>query len=108
MAEQNHPSGTAPADAGKNPFFEDWSGPFGVSPFRRIAPEHFRPAFDRGFAEHDAEIAAIASDKAEPSFDNTIVAMELSGRPLARVGDVFGVLTGAHTNDALQEIEREI
>src|SRR5436309_684017 len=91
-----------------NRLLEDWTGPFGVPPFGRIAPEHFRPAFDRGFAEHDAEIAAIASDKAEPSFDNTIVAMELSGRPLARVSDVFGVLTGAHTDDALQEIEREI
>src|SRR5215213_1783264 len=107
MTEQNHPS-AAPAETGNNPFFEDWRGPFGVPPFGRIAPEHFRPAFDRGFAEHEAEIAAVASDRAEPSFDNTIVAMELSGRPLARVGDVFGVLTGAHTNDALQEIEREI
>jgi peptidyl-dipeptidase Dcp len=107
MTEQNHPS-AAPADTGNNPFFEDWRGPFGVPPFGRITPEHFRPAFDRGFAEHDAEIVAIASDKAEPAFDNTIVAMELSGRPLARVGDVFGVLTGAHTNEPLQEIEREI
>src|SRR5215213_5884467 len=107
MTEQNHPSAAA-TDTGNNPFFEDWRGPFGVPPFGRIAPEHFRPAFDRGFAEHDAEIAAVASDEVEPSFDNTIVAMELSGRPLARVGDVFGVLTGAHTNDALQEIEREI
>src|SRR5215213_2034560 len=103
MTEQNHPSAT-PADTGTNPFFEDWDGPFGVPSFGRIAPEHFRRAFDRGFAEHDAEIVAVASDKAEPTFDNTIAAMELSGRPLARVSDVFGVLTSAHTNDALQEI----
>jgi len=107
MTDQNHPS-AAPVDTDSNPFREDWSGPFGVPPFGRIAPEHFRPAFDRGFTEHDAEIAAIASSTAEPTFDNTILAMELSGRPLARVGDVFGVLTGAHTNDALQKIEREI
>jgi peptidyl-dipeptidase Dcp len=79
-----------------------------VPPFARITPEHFRPAFDRGFAEHDTEIAAIAAETAEPSFDNTIVAMELAGRPLARVSDVFGVLAGTHTNDALLEIEREI
>jgi peptidyl-dipeptidase Dcp len=105
MTAQNHPS--ADADAG-NPFFEDWSGPFGVPPLARIAPEHFRPAFDRAFAEHDAEIAAIAGTAERPTFDNTIVALELAGRLLARVGDVFGVLTGAHTNDALQEIEREV
>ncbi len=91
-----------------NPFFEDWTGAFGVPPFGRIAPAHFRPAFDRAFAAHDAEIAAIAADPAEPSFDNTIVALELSGRPLARVSYVFGVLAGAHTNDALLEIERDI
>jgi peptidyl-dipeptidase Dcp len=104
MTEQNHPS----ANGGSNPFFEDWSGPFGVPPFDRITPEHFRLAFDRGFAEHDGEIAAIAEETAEPSFANTIVAMERAGRPLARVSDVFGVLAGAHTNDALLEIEREI
>jgi peptidyl-dipeptidase Dcp len=104
MTEQNQPS----ADGGSNPLFEDWTGPFGVPPFARITPAQFGPAFDRGFAEHDAEIAAIAADTAEPSFHNTIVAMELAGRPLARVSDVFGVLSGAHTNDALLEVEREI
>jgi peptidyl-dipeptidase Dcp len=104
MTEQNQPS----ADGGSNPLFEDWTGPFGVPPFARITPAQFGPAFDRGFAEHDAEIAAIAADTAEPSFQNTIVAMELAGRPLARVSDVFGVLSGAHTNDALLEVEREI
>jgi peptidyl-dipeptidase Dcp len=104
MTEQNQPS----ADGGSNPLFEDWTGPFGVPPFARITPAQFGPAFDRGFAEHDAEIAAIAADTAEPSFQNTIVAMELTGRPLARVSDVFGVLSGAHTNDALLEVEREI
>jgi peptidyl-dipeptidase Dcp len=91
-----------------NPFFEDWSGPFGVPPLRRIAPEHFRGAFDRAFAEHDAEIADIAGEGAEPTFANTVEALERAGRPLGRVSDVFGVLAGAHTNEALLEIEREI
>jgi peptidyl-dipeptidase Dcp len=93
--------------AAANPFFGDWTGPFAVPPFARIAPEHFRDALERGFAEHDAEIAAIAADPAEPSFDNTIAALERSGRPLRRVSDVFGALSGAHTNDAILEIERE-
>jgi peptidyl-dipeptidase Dcp len=91
-----------------NPFFEAWTGPFAVPPFGRIAPEHFQPAFDRAFAEHDAEIAAITADPAAPGFDNTIAALERSGRALGRVNDVFSALTGAHTNDALLEIEREI
>jgi peptidyl-dipeptidase Dcp len=93
--------------AAANPFFGDWTGPFAVPPFARIAPEHFRDALERGFAEHDAEITAIAADPAEPSFDNTIAALERSGRPLRRVSDVFGALSGAHTNDAILEIERE-
>src|SRR5499426_2192865 len=91
-----------------NPLLEDWSGPFGVPPFSRFAPEHFTPAYDRAFAEHDAEIAAIAGEAAAPSFPNTIEAMERSGRTLDRVGSVFGVLAGAHTNDALLAVEREI
>lgn len=92
----------------ENPLFEDFSGPFGVPPFARIRPEHFPSAYERAFAEHDAEIARIASDPAEPTFKNTIEALELSGRLLNRVGDVFGVLAGAHTNDELLAIERDI
>src|ERR1700732_2954250 len=91
-----------------NPFFEECTTPDGVPPFDRIAPEHFRPAYARALAEHEAEIAAIAADPAPPSFANTIAALELSGRALDRVGNAFHLLAGAHTNDALQEIEREI
>src|SRR5262249_25560077 len=88
-----------------NPFFEPWSGPFGVPPFARIVPEHFPPAFDRAFAEHEAEIDAIAADPAAPSFENTIEQLERSGKPLTRVTHVFYGLAHAHTNDALQAIE---
>ena len=91
-----------------NPFFEEWTGPFGAPPFGRIAPAHFGPAFERAFAAHDAEVAAIAADPAPASFDNTIAALELSGRLLGRVGDVFRALASAHTNPALLEIERDI
>ncbi len=103
MTEQNHP-----ATAADNPLLETWSGPFGVPPFARVAPEHFMPAYDRAFAEHDAEVATIAADPATPTFTNTIEALELAGRTLDRVGSVFGVLAGAHTNDALLAVEREI
>ena len=90
-----------------NPFFEAWTTPDEVAPFERIKPEHFRPAYARALAEHEAEIAAIAADSAAPTFANTIEAMELSGAALARVENVFDLLAGADTNDALQEIERE-
>src|SRR5690242_5940932 len=91
-----------------NPLLENWTGPFGVAPFGRITPERFMPAFDQAFAGHDAEIAAIAVDSAAPTFQNTIEAMERSGRTLDRVSRVFGVLAGANTNDALLAVEREI
>ncbi|MFZ3310763.1 MAG: M3 family metallopeptidase [Xanthobacteraceae bacterium] len=97
-----------PSSATANPFFEAWDTPDGVPPFDRIAPEHFRGAYARALAEHDAEIAAIASAAAAPTFDNTIAALELSGRALERVGNVFWLLAGAHTNNALLELEREI
>jgi peptidyl-dipeptidase Dcp len=101
------PAAAAPAPA-DNPFFQDWSGPFGAPPFDRIAPADFPGAFDRAFAAHAAEVAAIAADPAPPSFDNTIAALELSGRLLSRVTDVFRALASAHTNEALQAIERDI
>src|SRR5262245_45158987 len=76
MTAQNHPA-TAAAD---NPLLETWTGPFGVPPFGRVVPEHFMPAYEHAFAEHDAEIAAIANDPATPTFQNTIEAMERAGR----------------------------
>ena len=92
----------------ENPLFDEWTTPDGVPPFARIAPEHFGDAFARSLAEHEAEIAAVATDPSAPTFDNTIAAMETSGRSLSRVSNVFYVLVGAHSNDKLLEIEREI
>src|SRR5690242_18895252 len=92
----------------EDPLLEDWRSSFGVPPFGRISPEHFMPAFDRAFAEHDAENAAIAGDESRPRFPNTGVAMERCGRTLDRVGRALSVLSGSHTNDALLAVEREI
>ena len=91
-----------------NPFFEYWTTPDGVPPFAQIRPEHFAPAYARAFAEHEAEIEAVAARLEPPDFANTIAALELSGRPLARIEHVFGLLVGADSNDALLEIERDI
>ena len=106
MTQQNQ---VVAADAGTdNPLLQDWSGPFAVPPFHRIEPEHFRSAFAHAFSEHEAEVAAIAADPAAPSFANTIEALERSGDALTRVENVFYALSGAHTNDAILAIEREI
>jgi peptidyl-dipeptidase Dcp len=103
-----NPAAPAPAAASGNPLLADWTAPDEVPPFDLIEPEHFRPAYASALADHEAEIAAIKADPSPPSFANTIAALELSGRALARVGDVFHLLTGAHSNDALLEIEREM
>ena len=96
-----------PADAG-NPLLEPWTGPFGAPPFARIRPEHFRPAFDAALIEKRAEIASIVANPEAPTFDNTIVALERAGKTLERVGAAFFALAGADSNDALEEIERDI
>ena len=90
-----------------NPFFENWTTPFGVPPFDLIRPEHFPPAFDRGMAEQAAEIAAIAASPVPPSFANTIEALERGGRLLEQVSRVFFNLDASDTNDALEAIARD-
>jgi peptidyl-dipeptidase Dcp len=96
---------SSPSD---NPLLAPWTTPDGIPPFAQIKPEHFGPAYARAFAEHDAEIAAIAGRTDPPDFENIIAALELSGRALERVEHVFHLLVGAHSNDALLAIEREI
>ena len=91
-----------------NPLLGKWSTPFLLPPFEQIEPQHFAPAFAAALKEHKAEIAKIAGLTSRPTFANTIVALERAGRALNRVGGVFYNLTGAHTSEALQAVEREI
>lgn len=91
-----------------NPLLEEWTAPYQVPPFASIEPDHFQPAFEAALTAHEREISAIAAQSAPPDFANTIEALERSGRLLQRVSAVFFNLTGAHTNEALQGIEREI
>jgi peptidyl-dipeptidase Dcp len=99
---------SVPEGDSDNPLLQEWSGPFGVPPFERIQPEHFRAAFAHAFAAHEAQVAAIADEPAEPTFANTIDALEKGGKTLARVSRMFHALAGAHTNDAILELEREL
>jgi peptidyl-dipeptidase Dcp len=96
------------ATSAQNPLLADWTGTFGLPPFATLLPEHFRPAFDQALSRHRTELDAIAANPAPPTFDNTIVALEKSGRDLDRVANVFFVKAGADTGEAIEKIERDM
>ena len=91
-----------------NPFLTESSLPYRLPPFDRIDESHYQPAFEQGMAEQIAEVEAIAALAEPPSFDNTIVSLERSGRLLDRVATTFFALSSAHTSDALDEIRSEV
>ena len=91
-----------------NPFFAPSTLECGLPPFAQIRFEHFRPAFDLGWAEQLAEVAAITSNSAPPTVGNTLVPLERSGRLLSRVSTVFYNNTSAYTDDELSALEEEI
>src|SRR5690606_16499641 len=93
--------------AAENPFFAPSPLPLQYPPFDRIRDEHFAPALERGMAEHLAEVESIASNPEPPTFENTIVALERSGRLLERTATVFYNLVGADTNDMRQALQAE-
>jgi peptidyl-dipeptidase Dcp len=91
-----------------NPFFEQWTTPYGVAPFEQIKDEHYRPAFDKAIEQQMAEIEAIANSTDTPTFENTIEAMEKTGDLLDIVANVFYALRGADTNDERNAIAKEM
>jgi peptidyl-dipeptidase Dcp len=91
-----------------NPFAQSSTLPLQYPPFDRIDDADFMPAFEAGMAAQRGEALAIASDPATPDFDNTIVALERSGRLLNRVSAVFFNLASSHSNDTIRGIEQEI
>ena len=91
-----------------NPFLTDSKAPFGAPEFDKIQNEHYLPAFEKGIEEAKAEIDAIVANTEEPTFENTIEAMENSGRTLNKVAGVFYNLMEANTNDQMQEIAEKV
>jgi peptidyl-dipeptidase Dcp len=91
-----------------NPLLSPWETPYETPPFGAIRPEHFRSAFEHAMADHMVQVEAIAAAPDAPSFANTIAALERCGRTFNGVNAVFRALAGAHTNDALMAIEREM
>lgn len=94
--------------ATNNPFFETWSTPWGVPPFEQIKPEHYKPAFLKAMELQKTEVESIVNNTEEPTFENTIVALDQSGSLLTKVSMVFYGQTNANTNDELQAIQAEI
>lgn len=97
-----------PRDTMTNPFFTPWDTPFGAPPFDAIATEHFRPAYAEALAAHQAEVKAIAESVEARSFENTVAALERSGKALKRVDGVFNQLSSANTDEALQAVELDM
>jgi len=99
------PAASLPAS---NPFARASTLPFNYPAFDKIDNAHYAPAFEAGMRENAAEIDAIANNKKAATFENTIVAMERSGKLLGRVRTMFGSMSGANTNDTLQALDREL
>ena len=86
-----------------------WTGAYGgVPPFDKVGVADFKPALEAAMAENLAEIDRIANDPAPPTFENTIAAMERSGRTLDRVGSVYGVWSSTMNSPEFQAVEREM
>ena len=92
----------------ENPFLRESSAPFGAPEFDKIRTEHYLPAFEEGVAEGKAEIDAIVANPDEPTFENTIEAMEYAGQTLNKVAGIFFNLMEAHTNDQMQAIAEKV
>jgi peptidyl-dipeptidase Dcp len=93
--------------AADNPLLAPWNDCFGLPPFAEVRAEHFAPALEVALAEHRAQIDAIAGQTRAPEFDNTVAALDASGRQLARVEALLRNLCASHTTPALQAVERE-
>jgi peptidyl-dipeptidase Dcp len=91
-----------------NPFFAPSTLPFGMPPFAEITDEHYKPAFDKGMAEHLAEIRSITVKRDMPTFENTMIPLEKAGQLLERVATVFFNKVSADGNDYTKELEEEI
>jgi peptidyl-dipeptidase Dcp len=91
-----------------NPFAQPSPLPLEYPPFDRIHDSDYAPAFEAGMAEQLKEVRAIAGNPEAATFDNTIVALEKSGRLLGRVGRTFGNLNGTNSNPEMQKIETQM
>ncbi|MFA9190175.1 M3 family metallopeptidase [Flavobacterium sp. FZUC8N2.13] len=90
-----------------NPLLQESKLQYQAPVFDKIKDEHFKPAFDYGLKIHEKEIDKIANNPAKPSFENTVLALEISGSDLNRARTIFSNLAASNTNPTLQAIEEE-
>ena len=91
-----------------NPLLAESTAPFGAPQFDQIKDEHYLPAFEQAIAEAKADIDAIVANQEEPTFENTIEAMEYAGESFSKVAGIFFNVMEANTNDTLQEIAEKV
>lgn len=91
-----------------NPFFVEYTTPFGVPPFDQIKVEHYKPAFLNGMEEQAKEIESIVNNPEEATFENTIVALDRSGELLNKVMYAFNGQASVNTNDEIQTLQQEL
>ncbi len=91
-----------------NPFFTDYDAPYQIPPFDEIKEEHYMPAFERGMKEQLEEIDQIANNPEQPTFENTLVELERTGKTLSKVADVFFNILSSNTNEQMDKIAAEV
>ncbi|TIX92697.1 M3 family metallopeptidase [Rhizobium sp. P44RR-XXIV] len=96
------------SNAAVNPALVEWTGHQGLPRFDAVKDTDFAPAFDAAFASHETEIDAIANNSEAPTFANTVTTLEIAGDALSRISALFWNKAGAHTNETIQALEREI
>lgn len=85
-----------------------WTGPLGLPDFTQLSDDAFAPVFAAALADHEREIAGIADNPEPATIENTLAALELAGEALSHVSSIFSLRAGAHTNDLIQEVERDM
>ncbi len=115
MGCTNPPAGSSRQESGDrlasdstNPLLEEWQTPFGVPPLDRIETDHFVPAMVEAMAQHKVEIASIVNDPAQPTFANTIEALDAAGQLYDRVGNSFDVLANVLATDEMIAADKEL
>src|SRR5947209_13870396 len=96
------------ADSSDNPLLKESTLPYQYPPFDKIKDNHFTPAIEAGMREQLKEVDAIANIPEKPTFENTVVALERTGRLLDRAEQTFSNLNSCNTNPAMQKIETEM
>ncbi len=98
----------AQTSSADNPFFKEYTTPFQTPPFDKIRNDHFLPAFEEGIKVQRTEIELILNNTDKPTFENTIEAIEKSGKFLDKVSSVFFNLNGSNSNEELQKVAEKI